>query len=138
MVAVARKVYLAHPITPEWRQRVRDRLTKRGDQARLCEYIEKRGLTCSSGQLADLLSGKYQTSDYVEPIHEFFQWPAPLPPLAAIDAGEIAHGYLRMTKEQRQMLETAERTLQNASGDEAKDALAAMLRMLRATDPQND
>ncbi len=125
------KEYLPYPVTAEWRGQVRAALDDRprGEQERLREYIVSRGLKCSSGELADLLSGKAQTSVFVEPVHEYLKWSPPLPPTASVDAGETIYGYLRMTQAQRDLLDRAADVLKGESGDQARVALAEMLKL---------
>lgn len=125
------KKYLPYPVTAEWRGQVRAALDDRprGAQERLREYIVSRGLKCSSGELADLLSGKAQTSVFVEPVHEYLKWPPPLPPMASRDAGERIYGYLRMDQGQRDLLDVAADALVGKSGDQARVILAEMLKL---------
>jgi hypothetical protein len=132
-LAVAQKApYLPYPVTKEWCERVREALDARGrgTQARLAEHLK-----VSTGMLAEVLKGKYQTSDLVQPIHEFFGWAPPLPPTASLDAGELVHGYQRMTKAQRAFLDHAREVLEGASGDQAKKTLEEMLKFFS---PKND
>ncbi len=128
------KEYLPFPVTSEWRGEVRAWLDSkpRGEQERLREFIVSRGLKCSSGELADLLSGKAQTSPLVEPIHEYLHWPVPLPPIASRDVGEVAHQYLRIDQEQRDLIAVAVAALQGKSGDQAKVIVGEMLKMVSA------
>ena len=120
--------YLPYPVTPEWCERVHEALEKkgRGSQARLAEYLK-----VTTGHLSEILGGKYQTSDLVEPIHEFFDWAPPLPPTASLDAGELLHGFERMSKSQREFLDEARALLEGASGDQARKALMEMLKAFR-------
>lgn len=131
---------LPYPVTPEWRDRVKEALVQtakkaglpeRGAMSRLRDHLK-----VSSGHLSDVLNGKYQTSPLVGPIHEFFGWEAPLPPTASLDAGELVHGYLRMNQAQRTMLDEAMEILQGASGEEAKATLSQMLKFMKK--PKND
>ncbi len=128
---------LTHPVTDDWRKLVRKELDAggRGAQARLVEYINKHGVKCSSGQLADILDGKYQTSDVVELVHEYFKWPPPLAPSASIDAGELAHVGARMTKEQRDLMARLAGVLEGKTGDEARQMLETMLAGLESRKP---
>lgn len=140
MVVAAKPPYLPYPVTKDWCERVRDTLDlmPRGTYTRLAEFLRtKMGTKIATGHLSDVLNGKYQTSDLVEPIHEFLGWSAPIPPTAALDAGEIVHGYQRLTQPQREMLADAMETLQGASGEHARRALMEMLKAFRGT-RQND
>lgn len=124
--SVAKKEHLPHPVTKQWREDVHGELRNRGRgaQARLLEFINKRGIKCSSGHLSDILAGKYDTSDVVGPVHEFLGWADPLPPTASRDAGELVHGYQRLTQEQRERLSAGADAIQDMSGDEARRLLA--------------
>lgn len=141
MLSVAPKQdYLPYPVTKDWCSRVRDTLDMmpRGAYTRLSEYLRKRlDHKVTSGHLSDVLNGKYQTSDLVGPIHEFLGWSPPLPPTASLDAGELVHGYQRLTAAQREFLDQALETLQGESGDQARKALMEMLKVFRAS-RQND
>ncbi len=122
-----KKEYLPYPVTRTWCEDVKAELTKkRGQQERLREYIESRGIECSSGHLSDILNGKYDTSEIVGPVHEFLKWPEPMPPTASRDAGEIAHLFKRLTPEQREGLATGAIQIGELSGDEARDLLARL------------
>jgi len=125
------KEYLAYPITKDWCVEVRAALEKkgRGSQARLLEFMKERGLKYSSGELSTILNGKeYQTSEIVEPVHEFLGWDPPMPPTTSRDAGELVHGFARMTKEQRDLLERAAEIIEGKSGPEAEKLIAQMVR----------
>lgn len=124
-----KKEYLSHPITKEWRADVRAELDKRGrgSQARLAEFVNKRGIKISTGHLADILKGEYDTSDIVEPVHEFFGWAPPLPPTASRDASELVHGWMRLTPEQRAKIISGAQKVGELSGDQARDLLAQLL-----------
>lgn len=128
MPAVAKKEHLPHPVTKQWRADVRAELDKRGRgaQARLREYIVKCGIKISSGHLSDILDGKYETSDIVGPVHEFFKWPPPMPPTTSRDAGELLHVFSRLTPEQRAALEAGRDRIGEMSGDEARKLLAML------------
>jgi hypothetical protein len=128
MVVAQKVARLPYPVTPEWCERVHDALSAkgRGAQARLAEHLK-----VSTGQLSEVLACKYQTSDLVEPIHEFLGWAPPLPPTASLDAGELLHGYERMSKSQREFLEEARALLEGASGEQARKALMEMLKAFR-------
>jgi hypothetical protein len=132
--------HLSYPVTGDWCARVKEALIAtakkaglpgRGAMSKLREHLD-----VSSGHLSDVLSGKYKTSPLVGPIHEFFGWELPLPPTASLDAGEIVHGYLRMSGAQRKMLDEAMDILQGASGEEAKATLSQMLKFMKR--PKND
>lgn len=138
-MAVAQKYEpLPHPVTPEWCDLVHAELAKkpRGEMKKLCDHLSKvLHRKVSTGHLSDTLSGKYQTSDLVEPIHKWFDWELPLQPIAAIDAGELIHLRERMTKAQQIEILDAARILRGEGGEEKKAALEALLRVLA---PQND
>jgi hypothetical protein len=125
---VARKEYLSHPITKEWTAEVRAELKRRGrgSQARLYEYLKARVQLSSSGHLTDILNGKYDTSDIVEPVHEFLKWPMPLPPIASKDAAELVHGWERLTADQRAKIVASAQEVSELSGDEARDLIAIL------------
>jgi hypothetical protein len=140
MLGVAHKNFLAHPVTKEWCRDVRALIEKRGrgEQEKLRKYIESRGLKCSSGELSEVLSGEvYETSEFVEPIHDYFGWPAPLSPTASRDAGELLHVYMRLTPAQRELLDRAGDVLKGESGEQAKKSLTEMLKLFPGT-AQND
>lgn len=120
---------LPYPVTREWCERVREALEAkgRGSQSRLAEF-----LGVSTSRLAETLQCKYETSDLVAPIHEFFGWVPPLPPTASLDAGVLIHGYERMTKQQREFLDEAAAILEGKSGDQARKALVEMLKAFHA------
>lgn len=126
--------YLPYPVTKDWCDRVSEELKRRprGAQTRLAEYLK-----ISTGALADVLACRQKTSDLVEPIHEFFGWEPPLPPTASLDAGELIHGYTRMNKAQRAMLDRAAELLNGKSGDDARKLLEQLLKTFRG-EPQND
>jgi hypothetical protein len=129
MLEVPKKTYLPYPVTKEWGDDVRAELKKRGrgSQTRMLEHVNKAlHAELSSGHLSDILSGKYDTSDAVGPIHEFLQWPDPLPPIASRDTGELAHLYARLTPEQRAKFEAARGNMTELSGDEARQLLALL------------
>lgn len=128
MVVALKPQPLPWPVTPEWRKRVRDELDDRprGEMTKLADHLK-----VSTGHLSDILSGKYQTSDLVEPIHAWFGWEAPLPPTASIDAGELLYGANRMTAAQRAFLVDAKRMLEGAAGDDARLLIEAMLKAWR-------
>lgn len=111
----------------------------RGAYTRLAEFLgPKVGRKVSTGHLSDTLSCKYDTSDLVEPIHEFLGWSPPLPPTASLDAGELVHGYRRMTKAQREFLDMAREVLEGEDGEQAQRALTEMLKVFRGAKPSND
>jgi hypothetical protein len=139
LVVVARKPPppLPFPVTNEWRERVKEALKERGRgaQARLAEE-----LGVSTGMLSEILKvdGPAKTSDLVEGIHKFLGWAPPLAPTATLDAGELLHGYERMTKAQRAFLDEARAVLEGESGDAARAALIAMLEAFRDREAEND
>lgn len=135
MALVAKKLPLSYPVTPVWCDRVHKELEDRGrgTQSRLAEF-----LGVSTGLLAEHIGGKYQTSDLVEGIHEFFGWPEPMSPIASLDAGEMIHGYLRMTPEERAFLDEAREALSGKDGEQAQRTLMEMLKLFRASRPTND
>lgn len=142
VVLVAQKTatYLPYPVTKEWCERVRDALDlmPRGAYTRLAEYLgDKVAEPPSTGHLSDVLKGKYQTSDLVEPIHQFLGWSPPLPPTASLDAGELIHVGNRMTKKQRELLLAAAAQLEGESGEQARVALTEMLKAFRVRN-END
>jgi hypothetical protein len=131
--AVARKEYLPYPVKQDWCADVKLELRKmgRGSQKKLLTYINSTLKTKhSTGHLSDILSGKYERSDIVGPVHEFLKWPAPLAPTASRDAGELAHIASRLTPEQRAFIETGRDRVAEMSGDEARAALLDMLDLL--------
>lgn len=130
ILAVPKKPYLSYPVTPEWISDVKTQLRTmpRGAQTRMLEHINARLRTVySTGHLSDILSGKYETSDIVGPVHEFLGWSEPLPPTTSRDAGELVHIYGRLTKEQRARLSARADQIKDMSGDEARDLLAQIL-----------
>lgn len=129
MAAVAKKLPLSYPVTPDWCDRVHAELERRGrgSQSRLAEFLD-----VSTSLLAEHIGGKYQTSDLVEGIHEYFGWVPPLPPTASLDAGELIHIRERLTPAQAQMLDTAAGILDGKSGDQVRVALIEMLKAFRA------
>ena len=137
-VVVARKKYLPHPVDKDWLKMVNAELAKRGRgaQAALQRYIVSRGIKCSSGQLADVLSPDVEThtSVFVGPIHEFFEWEPPIPPLLAIDVGEMRHLAERVDPSHRGDLAVLIDALTGASGPEAQHALENIIPLLRRKD----
>lgn len=126
---VAKKqTHLSYPVTKDWIADVRAELAKRkrGAQERMREHIESRGIECSSGKLSDILGGKVETSEIVGPVHEFLEWPEPMPPTASRDAGELAHIFKRLTPEQRESLSKGLLKVEELSGDAARDLLARL------------
>lgn len=89
--------------------------------------MDERGLKVSSGELSEILGGEYETSEIVELVHEFLEWPPPLPPTASRDAGELTHLGVRMTKGQRDLLERAAEIISGQSGDAAERAIASLV-----------
>lgn len=138
-MAVARKRYLPHPIESDWCRDVKAKLSEmpRGTQERMREFIESKGLKCSSGELSEVLAGEAVTSIFVGPIHEFLGWPAPLAPSASRDGGEIFHVLQRVSPEQRAMIARAVDVVEGKSGEDAAAALAAMLQAFQSK-PKND
>lgn len=120
---------LRYPITKEWRERVREKLDTqgRGSHFRLCEEI---GI--SKSVLSQMLNGELDTSPHVEAIHAYFGWSPPLPPTAALDSGETVNAYMRMTPEQRMLMDTASSVLRGVQGEQAKRALVELLRLCRS------
>src|SRR5262245_25014630 len=99
--------FLPYPVEAEWCARVRDALDAkpRGAYTRLSEFLtRKMGHSVSTGHLSDVLSGKYDTTDLMEPIHEFLSWAPPVPPIASLDAGELMHIRQRLTPAQAERL----------------------------------
>jgi hypothetical protein len=135
MPDVAKKLSLSYPVTPEWCERVHQELERRGrgSQSRLAEF-----LSVSTGHLADHLSGKYQTSDLVEGIHEFFEWVPPVPPTASLDAGELYHGCVRLDPQQRTFIMDAIAALKGDLGPHQQRTLEEMLKLFHGLKPDND
>lgn len=134
MAVVARKSYLPHPVEKTWVRDVRAVIDSkpRGFQEQMRKYIISKGLKCSSGELSELLSGTAQTSEFVEPIHEFLGWPPPLSPSAARDTGEIMYVLKRADEDQLAMIDKAANMIAGASGEEARDLIAALLKAFPA------
>ena len=136
----AKPVYLSYPVTPEWSERVRDQLTKsgRGAQAKLLRYLaEDKRLKVSSSILAETLNGGRQTSELVEPIHRYFGWEPPLPPTAALDAGEVIHGITRLTKAQRTEILAMIDVVEGKSGPQAQKTLQEMMKLFKSQQAKN-
>lgn len=130
IAAVSKKVYLSYPVTPDWISDVKAQLKTmpRGAQTRMLEHINARLRSdYSTGHLSDILSGKYETSDIVGPVHEFLKWSDPLPPTTSRDAGELVHIFGRLTAEQRAKLSAEADQIKDMSGDEAREMLAQLL-----------
>ena len=139
MAVARRNEYLPHPVEKNWLRDVRSIIESkpRGYQERMREYIESRGIKCSSGELSEVLAGKASTSVFVGPIHEFLEWAPPIPPTVSRDAGEVIHNLLRATPEQRAFIDQAAEAIVGKSGEEAKQALVAMLKIMPSK-PKND
>lgn len=136
MLDVPKKAYLPYPVTKQWGDDVRAEISKRprGTQARLLEHLTKRGIKISSGHLSDILGGKYETSDIVEPVHEFLGWAPPMPPIASRDVGELVHLNERLTEEQRAFIAAGASQVAEMSGDEARQKLAEMLKLFSSSE----
>jgi hypothetical protein len=105
---MGRKQELTYPVTPEWKERVKELLEERGRgaQAALAKAIR-----CSSGTLAELLGPDARHSHLVPRIHDYFGWPAPMAPLASPDAAEISFLYDRLSEVDRARLLERARTM---------------------------
>jgi len=141
MLAVSQKPeYLTWPVEPDWCQRVREALDAmpRGARSRLAEFLtRKTKRNISTGHLTDVLKGKYDTTDLMEPIHEFLEWSPPMPPTASLDAGELVHIRQRLTGAQAKFLERAAETLDGQYGEQARRSLMEMLKLFER-DHSND
>ena len=129
-MVVARRKELTFPVTPEWKSKVRGVLRDRG-RGSLSRLAEEVG--CSTGQLTELLNADSQYSHLVARVNEALGWPPPVAPSSSKDSGEIAYVFDRMTPDQQQMILDAMEIAGGQAGDEAKVALAAMLRAFRKT-----
>lgn len=120
---------LRYPVTPEWAERVREALTRdgRGGMSKLAETL---GIHRS--ELSEVLACHRETSDQVEAIHAYFGWAPPLPPTAALDAGDTLNGYMRLERAERDLLDTAYQVLRGVQGEQAKRALVELLRLCRS------
>lgn len=125
-----------HPVTKQWCRDVRTELRNRGRgaQAELYKFLKSKGhQIASTGHLSDILNGKYDTSDIVASVHDFLGWPKPLNPTASRDAGELVYAFKRMTPEQRDLINTGAERVKEMSGDEARAALAEILKAIQGT-----
>lgn len=120
---------LRYPITKEWCERVRQALEAkgRGAMSRLCDEL---GIPTPT--LSELLTGAPETSPHVEAIHAYLGWSPPLPPTAALDAGETVNGYMRMSADEKRLMDAAYEVVRGFKGEQAKRALVELLRLCRS------
>lgn len=95
---------ISKPVDDEWRTRAHERLVElKMTQA---QWADKVGMPRS--MLSELLSGKRQSTTYLDELHEAIGWPAPLPPLASRDTGEMLYLWDRLDERERiRLLERA-------------------------------
>jgi len=127
-MVVARRKELTFPVTKDWKVKVRAVLEQRGrgSHSRLAEEIG-----CSTGQLTELLSEESKYSHLVARVNAALGWPPPVPPSASKDSGELAYVFDRMRPDQQQMSLDAMEIVGGEAGDDARAALAAMLRAFK-------
>lgn len=97
---MARRDQPTYTVTPEWRERVRAELARRGrgSAAALARHAK-----CATSTLVTLLDhGK--TSHLVPAINEALGWPPPGVPLSSPDAPELAYLYDRLDDDGRAAL----------------------------------
>lgn len=70
-----------------------------------------RRLRCGRTAASNILNGIVQGSALVPQIHDVLGWPAPMPPLASVDAPELSAIYDRLDERSRAMLLERARTL---------------------------
>ena len=105
----SRKPYPLGPkkqVTPEWKERVRARLTELGHDHRWLEaqLIGRDGAGASRGMVTKLLSGRQHTSALVDLICEVLGLSPPMAVVNDPDEFALLDGYRRLGPDQRRHL----------------------------------
>jgi len=126
----------AYPVTPEWQESVRNRLTELGwNQSDLA-----RAASSSSAMVAYLLKHGVQ-SRLVPAIHKALGWPPPALPSESMDYGEddpmldaLADIYDAMSDQQRALFLRAAEVVK----DSPIEVLEAFLSLIKVTSPRSE
>lgn len=97
----------AFPVDDAWRAAVVDALRVQG----LTQGELARRAGCGRTAISNLVQGVVRQSPLVPDIHAALGWPAPMPPLASVDAPELSAIYDKLDDTSRAMLLERARTL---------------------------
>lgn len=91
---------IAKAIDDEWRTRAAERLAEKGWTKAM--WADTAG--CPRSLITELLDGKRSATTYLDELHQALDWPTPMPPLAAKDAGEMLYLWDRLDEVSRARL----------------------------------